>query len=933
MKKSMFRSVCCGALALLLLACPNRAAADAEAAGTIRLPFRDLNAEQITKEMGLGWNLGNTMDGHSAFMPSETAWQSVVTSSQLIQSVHDAGFNTLRIPVTWGLKIDNANNYAIDPAWMDRVREIAEYGLRQGMYVIINIHHDGAEQTGWLSIAKQGVELDMVKDKFARVWQQIAEAFAGYDEHVIFESMNEVKSADDSREGMLRDFKVIHELNQIFVNTVRSTGGNNTRRWLLVPGRYTNIVHTTNEAYGFKLPDDPWNEQNRLMVSVHDYDYSFGLLDTMGITSWSEESAQKMAGNFKRLADMFTSRGVPVVLGEYGAMNKNNTEARAYYYKVMARLSRQSGVVCCAWDNGWYDRTKEPADYSMALFDRAAGQQLYPEIISAILRGHYGADEAAGLDDFKNIVRGTKEHPVDTVHISSLTLPDDKLWLTAGSSTAVEAEAAPADANEAVLYSTSDPSVATVYDGLIRAQGIGRCTVYAASKCGGVRAQIEVTVYPDDSLSTPFASIQTDAEVYTVPVSGSAQIKLTLPDGTDDVVSFISSDASVATVGRLGTIAGKSVGTAWVVLMTRSGLSKTVRVDVVPAFSPENSLEVAINAYYNDREHSFFGNCRGESVVVAGNGTYTLTFDCATDLSEDAAKAGVESLAGVGAIYLADTEGSNGLLASCDIFYDEVLLDGQALTITQTEPKTALKAGNRFDTNDPVNAWDGSSVAEATAQNHVISFEGHTEPKTITVTFTLSSFVLARDAGQETAETIPAAIVLSEKRLQLETADTVLYQVALSPANTTDTACFVSGNPGVVWVSPVSAGPDAEGLAAAGFVPLGPGEATVSIRTQSGGSREIAVTSAVQRPELGGVRDVYIEPSAYILPDAADSLPDSDAEAPPEVQQTPLPGTGCEPAQRDLPLVTYVLIGAAGGAAVLGIIVLILRIIEAKKRN
>ncbi|MFA5676695.1 MAG: glycoside hydrolase family 5 protein, partial [Christensenellales bacterium] len=363
MKKKVLRiAFCCVIVTLLIMTSTHSAAAVINKIETIRLPFRDLSAAQITKEMGIGWNLGNTMDGHSAFMPSETAWQSVATTSGLIDAVHDFGFNTVRIPVTWGLKIDDENNYAIDTMWLNRVREVADYCLAQDMYVIINIHHDGAEQTGWLRVAAKDGEFVTVKEKFARVWEQIALAFSGYDEHVIFESMNEVKSDDDTREGILRDFQAINELNRIFVDTVRKTGGNNTRRWLLVPGRYTNIVNTTNKENGFALPEDPWNDENRLMVSVHDYDYSFGLLETMGITSWSEDSALKMAGNFQKLIDNFTSGGIPVVLGEYGAVNKNNTEARAYYYEVMARLSRLSGVVCCVWDNGWYDMTRDP-DY------------------------------------------------------------------------------------------------------------------------------------------------------------------------------------------------------------------------------------------------------------------------------------------------------------------------------------------------------------------------------------------------------------------------------------------------------------------------------------------------------------------------------------------------------------------------------------------
>lgn len=932
MRRKILRHICCGVIAMLLLAPSCGSAAASETSGAIRFPFRDLPAADIKKEMGLGWNLGNTMDGHSGFMPSETAWQSVVTTGELIDAVHAAGFNTVRIPVTWGLKIDDENNYTIDPAWLNRVREIAEYCLRQDMYVVINIHHDGAEQTGWLRIAAEDEALETVKEKFARVWEQIAQAFSGYDEHVIFESMNEVKGDDDSQAGILRDFQMINELNQIFVDTVRSTGGNNTRRWLLVPGRYTNIVNTTNEANGFILPDDPWNDENRLMVSVHDYDYSFGLLETMGITNWSEDSAAKMARNFQGLIDTFTSKGVPVVLGEYGAVNKNNTEARAYYYEVIARLARLSGVVCCAWDQGWYDKTQDP-DYSFALFDRATGEAVCPEIIAAILRGYFGADETNGLKDIDSIQRGTKDHPVETVPVSSLTLSTHTLSLTAGSWADVTAEVQPADADEAVLYVTSDPSVATVYGGFIRAKGVGWCIVTAAAQSGKVREQIEVTVYPDETLSSPLESIDTDADAYTVAVSATKQIEVTLPDGTNEAVSFTCSDPGIVTVGKLGKLSGKSVGTAYVVLTTRSGLSKTVRVDVTPIVSPENSLDIAIYAYYNDEEHSFYNNCQGETVTIAGNGIYTLTLDCETDLSEEAMEAGVTSLAGVGAIYLADSEGKNGLLASCDIFYDEISLDGVDLTITQTEPKTALKAGDRFDTNDPVNAWDGSSVSEASAEDYMISFEGNPAPKSITVTFTISNFVLAKDAEGEAPETIPAAISLPADAVRLDSASAVSYAATLSPADTTDTACFVSNDPGVVWVSPVSVKPEVKGLATIELIPIGPGDATVSVRTQSGETREFDVTVTSSRPALDGTMDVYTGPSTFVLPEPADTEESPEASPMRSVEASPLPANNEKPEGGALQAVMFALLGAVGGAVVLGGIILAVRAYVRKKNK
>ena len=106
-------------------------------------PFRTLTADEIVAEMGTGWNLGNTMDGHTGFTPLETLWQPYVTTKELITAVHDAGFNTVRVPITWGNMIDDENGYAINEQWMSRVQEIVDYCVSQDMYCIINIHHQG----------------------------------------------------------------------------------------------------------------------------------------------------------------------------------------------------------------------------------------------------------------------------------------------------------------------------------------------------------------------------------------------------------------------------------------------------------------------------------------------------------------------------------------------------------------------------------------------------------------------------------------------------------------------------------------------------------------------------------------------------------------------------------------------------------------------
>ena len=135
---------------------------DASETGNPR-PFRVLGVDEMVAEMGTGWNLGNTMDGHSGFTPNETLWQNDETTQALIDAVHDLGFNTVRIPVTWGTMI-NDEDYSINEKWISRVQDIVDYCIRQDMYVIINIHHDGADQSGWLRVGTD--DLPALYEKF-----------------------------------------------------------------------------------------------------------------------------------------------------------------------------------------------------------------------------------------------------------------------------------------------------------------------------------------------------------------------------------------------------------------------------------------------------------------------------------------------------------------------------------------------------------------------------------------------------------------------------------------------------------------------------------------------------------------------------------------------------------------------------------------------
>jgi endoglucanase len=311
--------------------------------------------------------------------------------------VAEAGFKTIRVPVSYLNKIDDDDGYAIDEDWLNRVQEVVDYCYNAGLFVIINIHGDGYNTVdkGWFLV--NGEDQDYICEKYEAVWQQIAEKFKDYDEHLIFESMNEEfdNTYDDPNPEYYAN---LNNYNQIFVDTVRATGGNNELRWLMVPGWNTNIDYTCGD-YGFELPTD--TAENKLLVSVHFYDpYDYALKEDLYVTGWGLGGNRATNwGNedyvdeqFQKLEDTFVSQGVPVVIGEYGAVFKTqdgvwaDEDNHRYYLEYVTKSATDHGLVPVYWDNGWN------GDYGFALFDRTTGEQLHTNFIEAIIRASSGED-------------------------------------------------------------------------------------------------------------------------------------------------------------------------------------------------------------------------------------------------------------------------------------------------------------------------------------------------------------------------------------------------------------------------------------------------------------------------------------------------------------------------------------------------------------
>lgn len=390
--------------------------------------FEDLNQSQIVEAMGPGWNLGNQLESVTDNVPEETNWGNPVITEKLIQSVKAAGFKSIRIPVSYFAKIDDDKDYTIDSKWLDRVQEVVNYCIKNDLYAVINIHGDGYNTIdgGWLLC--NGKNQTEIKKKYKKVWKQIAERFKNCDEHLLFESMNEEFDGSYS-EPNKEYYQNINDYNQIFVDTVRKTGDNNTKRWLIIPGWNTNIDYTAGD-YGFKLPTDQYRdksidkEEQRIMISVHYYSpWDFCGGENGVITQWGNEADDPsktsttcdetyMKNQLNLMKTTFADKGYPVFIGEYGSIDKTSYDSeneyyRAYFARKLCQLSRKNGCIPMYWDNGYN------GVHGFGLFDRTTCEVTQPVIIDAIMEGF-----------------GQKASQNSTLMSVRLYVSDSKYWTT-----------------------------------------------------------------------------------------------------------------------------------------------------------------------------------------------------------------------------------------------------------------------------------------------------------------------------------------------------------------------------------------------------------------------------------------------------------------------------------------------------------------------
>lgn len=387
---------------------------------TSRLSAKEFESSfEAVKNITIGWNLGNTLDSNSGdtlnmwqerwtypLTPNkyETMWEQPTTKRSLITLFRKAGFNAIRVPVTWyphmGIKCVNVGDKGywyrsqwtesmVDAAWMRRVHEIVDYITSQGMYCILNVHHDtGEANTAWLRADEDTYKKE--KSRFASLWKQIAEEFKDYDDHLLFEGYNEMldplsswcfasfaASGNYNATIAASAYKAINGYAQTFVDAVRSTGGNNAERNLIVStygacsGSGSWNSHLLEPITQLNVPDDEAN--NHIIMEVHSYPSIKNL-------SSAKNEVSKM---FKDLDTyIIKQKGVPVIIGEWGS---SESDAYTNY--------RDNKIAFCQYFVEQAKARNIPTFYWMGLSDgesRSVPQFNEPELVNAIVKGYYG---------------------------------------------------------------------------------------------------------------------------------------------------------------------------------------------------------------------------------------------------------------------------------------------------------------------------------------------------------------------------------------------------------------------------------------------------------------------------------------------------------------------------------------------------------------
>jgi len=325
-------------------------------------------ASEAIREMKIGWNLGNALDStnyqkrylgeEKSVEYYETLWSNPKTTKAMIDEIKKAGFHSIRVPVTYYDHIDESGK--IDAHWLERVKEIVQYVLDNDMYCIINVHHDSGFYEGGAWIVADYDKYQENAKNLSNLWTQIATEFKDYDYKLVFEGFNEILDSKRSinwKEGNA-DTLNVHNLNQVFVDTVRKTGGKNKDRFLAI----TTYSGATYEHLlkSFKMPTDVVN--HKIILALHNY-------------SVTESDIDQVMKNLKRYC---IDKKIPVMLDEFGIKQvEMSEEMRTHIASYYVSSAKKLGITCFWWDNG--------KDTEYQIFNRWNLAWVHPEIKDALI--------------------------------------------------------------------------------------------------------------------------------------------------------------------------------------------------------------------------------------------------------------------------------------------------------------------------------------------------------------------------------------------------------------------------------------------------------------------------------------------------------------------------------------------------------------------
>ena len=600
--------------------------------------LKNADTEAILEDMGLGWNLGNSLDATGGSgLDTETSWSNPKTTQALIDKVKSLGFNTVRVPVSWGKHV-SGDNYTIDSAWLARVKEVVDYCYKNDMYVILNIHHDtkSSESASGAGYYPRSSAYSSSEKFVTSVWSQMAEYFKDYDYHLIFETLNEPRLIGTGYEWWFNKWSIpsevkdaidcINRLNQKAVDTIRDTGSNNKGRLIMCPGYDASIDGAT--VSGFKLPTDISGNKNRIAVSVHAYSpYNFAMNVGSGSTSaYTSSIKSELRDLFSTLKSNFRDKGIPVVIGEFGSTDKNNTAERVKWATDYTALAKKNNIPCVLWDNN-----------AFAVYN---GSSI---VLNSEYHGYINRKNNTVTSPAKDVIEALMKpygNRVDLNCSSSVTI-------IAGQSKNIGASSSTSGA--VLTYKSTTPSICTVdKNGNVTAlkTGTGYVTVTASangydsvskdvkivvskkSLNNGLLTLSETSYVYDGTYKKPAATVTLDGKVlqagkdYTISYRNNLNVGVAtvIATGMGDYTGYTSKNFTITK----RAMAGGTVSVASSVSFTGSNITPSVTVKVAGR-SLTNGTDYTVS-YSNNK------NVGKATVKITGKGNYSGSLSAKFDI-------------------------------------------------------------------------------------------------------------------------------------------------------------------------------------------------------------------------------------------------------------------------------------------------------------